>query len=104
MINDKTFFVEDDTFYGIKLIDKTFNDCFFKGVNFYNAQLLMCQFNNCTFESCNFFDAMFRQSNFVTSTFKSCIGWHSANLEFAKFNQSFKDELITLVFKKVIFD
>ena len=87
-----------------KFIDYTFNDCIFEGTNFAGASLLMCKFNNCTFNRCNFAYSVLRQSDFTTSTFKDCIHWHSANLEFAQFNEQFKQELISAVFEKVIFE
>ncbi len=87
-----------------KFIDCAFNDCVFEGTNFACASLLWCKFNNCTFNRCNFSNATLRQSDFTTSIFKDCIHWHSANLEFAQFNEEFQQELINLVFKKVIFE
>ena len=85
-------------------IDCTFNNCKFVNTNFAGARLYMCRFNNCTFEHCNFYEARLRQSDFTTSIFKACTkGWHSADLEFAQFNEEFKQELINSVFKKVIF-
>ena len=87
-----------------KFIDCTFNNCVFDGTNFAGASLLWCKFNNCTFKRCNFSNSVLRQSDFTTSIFKDCINWHSANLEFAQFNEEFQQELINLVFKKVIFE
>lgn len=85
-------------------IDCTFNNCKFVNTNFAGARLYMCRFNNCTFEHCNFYEARLRQSDFTTSIFKDCTkGWHSAHLEFAQFNEEFKQELVNLVFQKVIF-
>lgn len=97
------YFVKKDCFKDKTIIDYTFNNCTFKGVNFAGAKLYMCTFNNCTFERCNFNNAEFRHSDFTTAIFKGCIHWHKANLEFAQFNEQFKQELVNLVFQKVIF-
>ena len=103
VVENIDYFVTKDCFKNKTIIDYTFNNCTFKGVNFAGAKLYMCRFNNCTFVRCNFNNAEFRNSDFTSSIFKRCIRWHTANLEFAQFNEEFKQELVNLVFQKVIF-
>ncbi len=104
MIMNNIEYRVEPNFFKKKLLDRhTFINCTFRAVNFKGGEIYMCKFNNCTFECCFFDNARLHYSDFTTSTFKDCVGWHTAHLDFAQFNEEFKQELIDFVFKKVNF-